>query len=176
MAPEDEDQGTDEDQPVRDSVDEVPLGIRKPRSPKFDSTRFSDSQRLRDDERERDLLRKVEEDPLEHPDVHQDYEIQDGDEYDRHLEGITSVNALKEFIARAKDEVEQELELTTKPFSVERMDELMVFSKEAILGYGEEQGYAELRRRVHALILEDARRAMDELDRKKEAYLRSAGK
>ena len=119
---------------------------------------------------------KVERGDLESPEVHQDYEIQDGEEYDRHLEGISSVNALKELITQAKEEVEEELEVSSKPFSEERMDRLMVFTKEAITGYGEGPGYAELKKRVRELIEEDQRFAQAEMDRKKDAYLRSAGK
>ena len=56
------------------------------------------------------------------------------------------------------------------------MDELMVFTREAITGYGEGPGYAELKKRVKELIEEDERFHKAELDRKKDAYLRSAGK
>jgi hypothetical protein len=125
---------------------------------------------------EQELLKKAEDGDLEPPEVHQDYEIQDGDEYDRHLEGISSVNALKELIAQAKLEVEEELEIEGKPFSAERMDRLMVFTREAITGYGEGPGYVELKKRVRELIEDDQRHAEEELDRKKDAYLRSAGR
>ena len=165
----------EEEQPKRKKAEDVPLGIRKPKSPKFDATHYKEQQRLEDEERDDEIMRRASEAPLESPELHQDYKIVDGDEYDRHLEGVTSVNALKELIAQAKAEVEEELELKVKPFKEPRMDELMVFAKEAILGYGEEKGYEELKRRVHALILEDARLAMDELDRKKDAYMRASG-
>ncbi|NIP36982.1 MAG: hypothetical protein GWN18_18620, partial [Thermoplasmata archaeon] len=128
-----------------------------------------------DEQEERELMDKVESEDLDSPELHQDYEIQDGDEYDRHLEGISSVNALKEIITQAKEEVEEELEITTKPFSEERMDRLMVFTKEAITGYGEGPGYAEVKKRVRELIEEDQRFAQAEIDRKKDAYLRSSG-
>jgi hypothetical protein len=171
-----EEEGTEqEDKPKRQRVDQVPLGIRKPKSPQFDSSHFVDDQKRRDEEDERTLLKKAEEVDLESPEVHQDYEIQDGDEFDRHLEGISSVNAIKELIAQAKEEVEEEMDFTAKPFSVERMDRLMVFTKEAITGYGEEQGYTELKKRVRELMREDQRFAQEEMDRKKDAYLRSSG-
>jgi hypothetical protein len=165
----------EEERPKRKKVDEVPLGIRKPKAPEFDPSTFKERQRIEDEEREDDLMRRAEDAPLESPELHQDYEIVDGDEYDRHLEGVTSVNALKELIYRAKEEIEEELEVKVKPFKELRMDELMVFAKEAILGNGEEKGYDDLKRRVHALILEDARRAMEELDRKKDAYMKASG-
>ena len=72
--------------------------------------------------------------------------------------------------------MEEELAITVKPFSVERMDQLMVFTREAIIGYGEGPGYAELKKRVKELIEEDERFHQAELDRKKDAYLRSVGK
>ncbi len=165
----------EEERPKRKKVDEVPLGIRRPKSPDFDPSIFKERQRLEDEETEEEIMRRAEEAPLESPDLHQDYEIVDGDEYDRHLEGVTSINALKELIAQAKEEIEEELEVKVKAFKEPRMDELMVFAKEAILGYGDEKGYEELKRRVHALILEDARRAMEELDRKKDAYMKASG-
>ena len=175
--PDEEDGEEGKAQPKRERADQVPLGIRKPKSPKFDSTDFADEQRRRDEEEERRIDEKVADGDLEIPDLHQDYEIQDGDEYDRHLEGISSVNALKELIAQAKEEVEEELEVTgTRPFSEERMDRLMVFTKEAITGYGEGPGYVELKKRVRELIEEDLRFAQAEIDRKKDAYLRSSGK
>jgi hypothetical protein len=121
-------------------------------------------------------MEKVGRSDLDSPEIHRDYEIQDGEEYDRHLEGISSVNALKELITQAKEEVEEELEMTSKPFSEERMDRLMVFTKEAITGYGEEPGYTELKKRVREILQEDQRFAQAEIDRKKDAYLRSAGK
>jgi hypothetical protein len=173
---EEEDSEEDEEQPKRERTNKVPLGIRKPKSPQFDATHFADRQRSEDEEREVELLRKASDEPLEAPDAHQDYEIKDGDETDRHLEGITSVNALKELIQQAKEDVEQELELKTKPFRPERIDELMVFTKEAVTGYGEATGYAELKKHVRSLIVGDLRAAEEELDRKKEAYLKSAGK
>jgi len=157
-------------------VEQVPLGIRKPRSPKFDAGEFVERQRMEDEEREALLERLATESELEAPELHRDYEIRDDEDLDRHLEGITRINALKELIANAKEEVENELEITVKPFSVERVDELMVFTEEAVKGHGEEKGYYELKRRIHALILEDIRFAQEELDRKKDAYLRSSGK
>lgn len=175
MTPEQE--GDEEgDKPKRQRVDQVPLGIRKPRSPKFDSRKFADDQIRRDRESEKDLLRKAGEADLESPDLHQDYNIKDGDELDRHLEGISSVNAIKELIAQVIEELEEELAISTKPFSIGRMDRLMVFTKEAITGYGEEQGYIELKKRLRDLIMEDHRFAQEEMDRKKDAYLRSSGK
>ena len=155
---------------------QVPLGIRKPKAPKFEPTKFVDDQKRQDEEEEQRLLKKAEESALEAPDIHQDYEIRDDEEMDRHLEGVSSINATKELINNAKEEVEDELDVKTKPFSPERMDELMVFTKEAVTGYGEGAGYAEVKKRVRQLIEEDAVAAQGELDRKKEAYLRSAGK
>ena len=175
MPPEEEGAEEGEDQPKRERVDKVPLGIRKPK-PQFDSSRFVNDQKVRDEEEERELLEKAEAGDLESPDLHQDYDIKDGEEFDRHLEGISSVNALKELIAQATEEVEEELAITVKPFSVERMDQLMVFTREAIIGYGEGPGYAELKKRVKELIEEDERFHQAELDRKKDAYLRSVGK
>jgi hypothetical protein len=175
MTPEEEGAEEGEEQPKRRSVDQAPLGIRRTRQ--FDSSQFVEEQRVKDELEERELLDKVEREDLDTPELHQDYEIQDGDEYDRHLEGISSVNALKELITQAKEEVEEELEVTNpKPFSEQRLDKLMVFTKEAITGYGEEAGYVELRKRVRELIEEDLRLAQAEMDRKKDAYLRSSGK
>jgi hypothetical protein len=175
LTPEEEGAEEGDEQPKRRSVDQVPLGIRKTRQ--FDSSQFVDEQKAKDEQDERELLDKVDKEDLESPDIHQDYEIQDGEEFDRHLEGISSVNALKELIIQAKEQVEDELEVTNpKPFSEERTDRLMVFTKEAITGYGEDQGYEELKKRVRELIEEDLRFAQAEMDRKKEAYLRSSGK
>ena len=157
-------------------MEEVPLGIRKSRCPKFDSSNFSERQRSEDEEREAELERMATDSELEAPDLHRDYEVRDNEDLDRHLEGITRINALKELIARAKVVIENELELTVKPFSTERVDELMVLTEEAVKGQGEETGYYELKRRIHALILEDVRFAQEDLDRKKDAYLRSSGK
>ena len=120
-------------------------------------------------------MREAEEGDLVPPDLHQDYEVLDGDEFDRHLEGISSVNALKEMISNAKEEVEQELGLKPKPFSIERMDKLMIFTREAVTGYGESAGYEELKKRVKGLLEEDQQEAEREMDRKKDAYLRNAG-
>ena len=176
MTPEEEGAEEGEEQPKRRSVDEVPLGIRK-QTRQFDSSLFVDEQKAKDEREERELMDKVDREDLDSPELHQDYEIQDGEEYDRHLEGISSVNALKELIAQAKDEVEEELEVTNpKPFSEERMDRLMIFTKEAITGYGEDSGYVELKKRVRELIEEDLRFAQAEMDRKTYAYLRSSGK
>jgi hypothetical protein len=130
---------------------------------------------MEDAEREADIERMATDSELEAPDLHRDYEVRDDEDLDRHLEGITRINALKELIAQAKEEVENELEITVKPFSSERVDELMVFTEGAVKGHGEETGYYELKRRIHALILEDVRFAQEEMDRKKEAYLRSSG-
>ena len=176
MPREEEGSEEDEEQPKRERAEQVPLGIRKPKSPQFDPSMFAERQRFEDEEREVEQLQRAEDEPLESPDVHQDYEIQDGDEFDRHLEGITSVNALKELIQQAKEEVEEELEVKTKPFRPERVDELMIFTKEAVTGYGEVTGYAELKKHVRSLIIGDLRAAEEELDRKKEAYLKGAGK
>ena len=173
--PEEDDEGEESTGPKRERVEQVPLGIRKPKAPKFDASQHTDRQRREDDERESEQLRRAQEGDLDVPDLHKDYEIQDGEEFDRHLEGITSINALKELIAQAKEEVEQELDLPARPFSQERLDELMVFTKEAVIGYGEATGYAELKRRVRDLITSDLRFAQEELDRKKDAYLRSSG-
>ncbi len=162
--------------PKREKADEVPLGIRRPKSPQFDPSVFAERQIHEDEEREHEQLRKADEEPLEAPEVHQDYEIRDGEEYDRHLEGILSVNAIKELILQAKEEVEAELDVRVKPFRPERMDELTVFTKDAVEGYGETEGYFELKKRVRGLIVDDIRFAEEELDRKKEAYLRSSGK
>jgi len=109
---------------------------------------------------------------LEPPELHQDYEIRDGDETDRHLEGVSSLNALKEMIALAMEEVEEEMDTKSKPLSRHRMDKLLVFTREAVTGYGEEAGYAELKKRVQELIEEDQEAADAELERKKKAYLR----
>lgn len=165
-----------EEQPKRERADQVPLGIRRPKAPGFDSSQFIDEQRQRDEEEERRLMARAQEDDLESPDIHQDYEIRDGEEYDRHLEGVSSINAIKEMIAQAKEEVEEELDVRSKPFSVDRMDQLLVFTREAITGHGEDVGYEELKKRVRQLMEDDARWAQEELDRKKDAYLRSAGK
>jgi hypothetical protein len=175
VPPEEEGAEEGKEQPKRQRVDQVPLGIRKP-APVFDSSEFVDEQKKKDEKEEKEILRKVSDSDLDSPELHQDYEIQDGEEFDRHLEGISSVNALKELIIQAKEEVEEELEVKSKPFSPERIDRLMVFTKEAVTGYGEGPGYAELKKRVRELIEEDQRFAEDELDRKKDAYLRSAGK
>lgn len=175
MPREDEEAEEGSDQPKRKAVDQVPLGIRKPRSPKFDSSQFVDGQTRKDREMEEELERKAREGDLEAPDLHRDYEVQDGDEFDRHLEGISSVNALREMIAQAKEEVEEELGVTSKPFSMERMDQLMIFTREAVMGYGEDAGYVELKKRMTGLIEEDRREAEREMDRKKDAYLRSSG-
>jgi hypothetical protein len=166
----------DSEQPKRRKVDQVPLGIRKPKSPQFNASDFSELQKMEDEGREKAQLKEAEDGSLDSPELHQDYEIQDGEEFDRHLEGITTVNALKEFIAQAKEEVEDELGATPKDFSPGRIDELMVYTKEAVEGYGEETGYAKLKRHVRELIEADAQFAKEELDRKKDAYLRSAGK
>jgi hypothetical protein len=176
LTPEEEGAEEGEEQPRRRIVDKVPLGIRK-QTRQFDSSQFVDEQKAKDEREEKELLAKVEGEDLDSPEKHQDYEILDGDEYDRHLEGISSINALKELIVQAKEEVEAELEVTkVKLFSEERMDRLMVFTKEAITGYGEGQGYVELKKRVRELIEEDMRFAQAEIDRKKDAYLRSSGR
>ncbi len=175
MPPEEEGAEEGEEQPKRERVDKVPLGIRKPK-PQFDSSQFVDGQHKRDEEEERELLEKAEGGDLDPPDLHQDYDIKDGEEFDRHLEGISSVNAIKELIAQATEEVEEEMAITVKPFTVERMDQLMVFTREAIIGYGEGPGYAELKKRIKELIEEGERFHQAEMDRKKDAYLRSAGK
>jgi hypothetical protein len=175
VPPDEEGAEEGDEQPKRQRVNQVPLGIRKP-APIFDSSQFVEEQKKRDEEEEQELLQKAEDGDLDTPDLHQEYEIQDGEEFDRHLEGISSVNALKELIVQAKEEVEEELEVPSKPFTPERMDRLMVFTKEAVTGYGEGPGYAELKKRVRELIEDDQRHAEDELERKKEAYFRSAGK
>ena len=161
--------------PRRERAEEVPLGIRR-RGPDFDPKQFIDRQLREDDERDKELLRRAEDEPLEAPELHRDYEIRDGEEYDRHLEEITSVNALKELILQAREELEEELETTIKPYTPERMDELMVFTKEAFIGHGEDRGYEKLKDRLKQLLEDDVAFAQAELDRKKDAYLRSAGK
>lgn len=175
MPREDDEADEGSDQPKRRTVDQVPLGIRKPRKPKFDSSQFIDGQKRKDRATEEELERRARDGDLEPPDMHRDYEVQDGDEFDRHLEGISSVNALREMIAQAKEEVEDELGVTSKPFSMERMDQLMIFTREAVMGYGETAGYAELKKRVTVLIEEDRQEAEREMDRRKDAYLRSSG-
>jgi hypothetical protein len=174
--PHDEESEEGSEQPKRRRVEQVPLGIRKPKAPQFDASHLVDHQKTIDEEREAEQQKVVEEEPLEVPDVHQDYEIRDGDEFDRHLEGIISANAIKELIEQAREEVEDELGTKLRTFSQTRMDELMIFTDEAVKGYGEEQGYLELKKRVKELAAEDRRKASEELDRKKEAYLRSSGK
>ncbi len=163
-------------QPKRERVEAVPLGLRKPKSPKFEPAHFSEEQRMRDEETEEGLLKKAEKGSLEPPELHQDYEIRDGDETDRHLEGVSSLNALKEMIALAKEEVEDEMGVKPKPFSRHRLDRLIVFTREAVTGYGEEAGYAELKKRIRELIEEDRQAAAEELERKKKAYLRRTEK
>ncbi len=96
-------------QPKREKMETVPLGLRKPKAPRFEPTHFSDKQRMHDEETEEGLLKKAEKGSLEAPELHQDYEIRDGDETDRHLEGVSSLNALKEMIALAMEEVEEEI-------------------------------------------------------------------
>ncbi|MCK4969213.1 MAG: hypothetical protein KAS77_01750 [Thermoplasmata archaeon] len=163
-------------QPKRERVETVPLGLRKPDSPRFEPAHFSEEQRMRDEETEEGLLKKAEKGSLEPPELHQDYEIRDGDETDRHLEGVSSLNALKEMIALAKEEVEDEMGVKPKPFSRHRLDRLIVFTHEAVTGYGEEAGYAELKKRIRELIEEDQQAAAEELERKKKAYLRRTEK
>lgn len=176
MPREDEEADGKAEQPKRERVEQVPLGIRKPKAPKFEPAEFAEDQKRHDDAEEQALLEKAEDGSLDSPEVHQDYEIRDGDEVDRHMEGVSTVNALKEFINNATEEVEEEMGVKAKPFSIARMDELMVFTREAVTGYGEAVGYAELKKRVRQLIEEDQKVAERELDRKKEAYLRSSGK
>ena len=163
-------------QPKRERVETVPLGLRKPKAPKFEPAHFSEEQRMLDQETEEGLLKKAEEGSLEPPELHQDYEIRDGDETDRHLEGVSSLNALKEMIALAKEEVEDEMGVEPKTFSRHRLDRLIVFTREAVTGYGEEAGFAELKKRIRELIEEDQQAAAEELERKKKAYLRRTEK
>ena len=176
MPREDEEEDGKSEQPKRERVETVPLGIRKPKAPKFEPADFSEDQRMRDEETDEGLLKKVEEGSLEPPERHQDYEIRDGDETDRHLEGVSSLNAIKEMIASAKEEVEDEMEVQSKPLSQHRLDKLIVFTREAVTGYGEEAGYAELKKRVRELIEEDQQAAHEELERNKKAYLRRTEK
>ncbi len=176
MPREDEEEDEKSQQPKRERAETVPLGLRKPKAPKFEPAHFSEEQRMLDDETEEGLIKKAQEGSLEPPELHQDYEIRDGDETDRHLEGVSSVNAIKEMIALAKEEVEEEMNGPSKPFSQHRMDKLIVFTREAVIGYGEEEGYAELKKRVAQLVEEDREAADQELERKKKAYLRSTEK
>lgn len=176
MPREDEEEDEKSQQPKRERAETVPLGLRKPKAPKFEPAHFSEEQRMLDDETEEGLIKKAQEGSLEPPELHQDYEIRDGDETDRHLEGVSSVNAIKEMIALAKEEVEKEMDGPSKPFSQHRMDKLIVFTREAVIGYGEEEGYAELKKRVAQLVEEDREAADQELERKKKAYLRSTEK
>jgi hypothetical protein len=176
VPPEGEDEEPEGAQPKRQRVDDVPLGIRKPRSPKFDPFAHQDAQHRRDDERDSQVRRRAMEQPLEAPNKHRDYEIRDGDELDRHLEEICSVNTLKELITRAQGEIEERSGVKAKPFRGARLDELIVFGKEAILQCGEEEGYARLRRRIEDIIVEDVKAVQAELDRKKDAYMKSAGR
>jgi hypothetical protein len=173
---EDEEEDEKSQQPKRERAETVPLGLRKPKAPKFEPAHFSEEQRMLDDETEEGLIKEAQEGSLEPPELHQDYEIRDGDETDRHLEGVSSVNAIKEMIALAKEEVEDEMDVQSKPFSQHRMDKLIVFTREAVIGYGEEEGYAELKKRVAQLVEEDREAADQELERKKKAYLRSTEK
>jgi hypothetical protein len=173
---EDEEEDGKSQQPKRERAETVPLGLRKPKAPKFEPAHFSEEQRMLDDETEEGLIKEAQEGSLEPPELHQDYEIRDGDETDRHLEGVSSVNAIKEMIALAKEEVEEEMNGPSKPFSQHRMDKLIVFTREAVIGYGEEEGYAELKKRVAQLVEEDREAADQELERKKKAYLRSTEK
>jgi hypothetical protein len=174
--PQDEEGGEEQEQPKRRRLDDVPLGIRKPKAPQFDASEFVDDQKTTDAEREADQDQVAKDGDLEPPELHQDYEIRDDDELDRHLEGITTINALKELIQNARDEVEDELETKLKTFSQDRMDELMVYTKGVVEGHGEEKGYAMLKRHILELTEEDLRFAQQEMDRKKDAYLRSSGR
>jgi len=162
--------------PRRAKAEQVPLGIRRPRSPDFDPLRHQDRQACEDEERDREVLRRAEEQPLVAPDKHRDYKIRDGDELDRHLEDICSHNALIELIARAKEDVEHELDVRAKVFRGPRLDELCIFAKEAILAMGEEQGYQALRAHVKELVVNEVLQAQQELDRKKDAYMKLTGK
>lgn len=162
--------------PRRAKAEQVPLGIRRPRSPDFDPLRHQDRQACEDEERDREVLRRAEEQPLVAPDKHRDYKIRDGDDLDRHLEDICSHNALIELIARAKEDVEHELDVRAKPFRGPKMDELCVFAKEAIIAMGEERGYEALRAHVKELVVNEVLQAQLELDRKKDAYMRLTGK
>ena len=176
MPRDDEEEDEKSQQPKRERVETVPLGLRKPKVPKFEPAHFSEEQRMRDEEAEEGLLKKAEKGSLEPPELHQDYEIRDGDETDRHLEGVSSLNALKEMIALAKEEIEAAMDVPSKPFSQRRMDKLIVFTREAVTGYGEEVGYEELKKQVRELIEEDQEAARAELERKKKAYLRRTEK
>jgi hypothetical protein len=163
-------------QPKRQSVETVPLGIRRPRSPKLDPLCMQDAQHQRDDDRDSEVQRRALEMPLEAPELHRDYEIRDGEEFDRHLEDVCSVNTVKELIARAQEEIADRSGIPSKPFRGHRLDELTVFGKEAILTLGEESGYQALKHRIEDLIVEDIRATEQELDRKKAAYLKNAGR
>lgn len=176
MPPEGEEKSCEGAGPKRQKVDEVPLGVRRPRSPKFDPLAHQDEQHHLDDERDSEVQRRAMEQPLEAPDKHRDYVIRDGEELDRHLEDICSVNTLKELITRALEEIEERSGVKAKPFRGARLDELIVFGKEAILQCGEEEGYAHLKHRIEDIIVEDLRAAQAEMDRKKDAYMKSAGR
>ncbi len=166
----------DEQQPKRLKAKEVPLGIRKPRSPSLDATSEQDRQHVIDDERDFALERSVSEQPLEAPDKHRDYEIREGDDHYKHLESICSHNALLEMIARARDEVESELDVRAKPFRGTRLDEMVVFGREAVMALGEQEGYQALKAHVKEVIVNEVLQAQLEIDRKKDAYMRHAGK
>ena len=175
MPPEGADKECEGGRPKREKVEEVPLGVRKPRSPKFDPLAHQDKQHHLDDERDSEVQRKAMEQPLEAPDKHRDYVIRDGDDIDRHLEDICSVNTLKELITQAQEEIEERSGVKAKPFRGARLDELIIFGKEAILACGEVEGYSKLRCRIEDILVEDLRAAQAEMDRKKDAYMRHTG-
>ncbi len=162
--------------PKRAKAEQVPLGLRKPRSPDFDPARHQDRQACADEQRDLKVMRRADEQPLVAPEKHRDYQIRDGDDLDRHLEDICSHNALIELIERARQEVEHELDVRAKAFRGARLDELCVFAKEAIIAMGEERGFQALRAHVKELVFNDVVYAQQELDRKKEAYMKNAGK
>ena len=59
MSEDDEGGEKGKSEPKREKVDEVPLGIRKPKAPKFDSAHFVEKQRRLDEEEEHEMDRKV---------------------------------------------------------------------------------------------------------------------
>jgi hypothetical protein len=174
----DEERGDDggEQQPRRVKAKEIPLGIRKPRAPALDSTSEQDRQHNLDDERDHAVERSVADQPLEAPDKHRDYEIMEGDDHYKHLENICSHNALLEMIARARDVVEHEIKMKAKPFRGTRLDEVVIFAREAVMQLGEDEGFQALLVHVKELIYNEVLQAQLEIDRKKDAYMRLSGK
>jgi hypothetical protein len=168
--------GEQQPQPKRQKVSDVPLGIRRPRAPALDATSEQDRQHDRDDERDHAIERSVSQQPLEAPDKHRDYEIREGDDHYKHLENICSHNALLEMIVRAREEVEHELNARARPFRGTRLDEMVVFAREAVMSLGECEGYEALKAHVKEIIYNEVLQAREEMDRKKDAYMRLTGK